>query len=134
MTTDLKLNDFGKVTVVRTNGEIFTGNPTEDEAWLLTPHDRYRICVWSKDEEFIGSIEVLDDGSIEDLCVMEKYREQGYGQFLLEKAINDFAGYKLMCYNDNIPAFSLYEKIGFKRMNVDESFLYYEYHKTVSTN
>jgi len=57
---------------------------------------------------------------VDSVETMEKYRDQGYGQKLMEEAIafaktHDVDSIELVVNQDNAAAIHLYEKAGFKR-------------------
>ena len=83
-----------------------------------------KIHCWIENNELIGSV-ACNGNEIDDLIVNKKYRGRGYGEQLLHFAISHIqdtseAPIKLHVAKWNEKAIKLYEKNGFKCVNVEK--------------
>jgi ribosomal-protein-alanine N-acetyltransferase len=78
---------------------------------------------------YIGMWQILDEGHITNVAVLEDYRKCGFGERLINRLIKYAKEKKLIFLTlevriTNIPAISLYEKCGFKKVGTRKN--YYE--------
>ena len=76
---------------------------------------------------YIGMYESFDEGSITNVAVLPEYRKQGIGNCLVkvmkEQAQSDgIETIFLEVRVSNIPAISLYEKMGFEKLGIRKNF------------
>lgn len=91
------------------------------------------IYVAEEDEKIVGFItgEILPKkewytvqlGTINNLYVLEDYRHKGIGKQLMQTMINSFKEkgietFELYAFSNNVDALKFYEKLGFKKYNV----------------
>ena len=91
------------------------------------------IYVAEEDEKIIGFItgEILSKkewytvqlGTINNLYVLEDYRHKGIGKQLMQTMMNSFIEkgietFELYAFSNNVDALKFYEKLGFKKYNV----------------
>ena len=93
--------------------------------------NEYKNIIYNK--KIIGSILIrkIDDGLLLDEIFIEKeYRNKGIGSSIIKNYVldNDYNIY-LWVYKDNIKAFNLYKKLGFKIKEETDSRYYMEYSK-----
>ena len=93
---------------------------------FLKSLDKYKtILLYLKDDEVVGlTLMIVSEGlistmSISDLIVDSKYRNKGYGSYILEDSINyakerKFKNVCLQVFTNNIVARNMYLKRGFK--------------------
>lgn len=91
----------------------------------------YKNIIYNK--KIIGSILIrkIDDGLLLDEIFIEKeYRNKGIGSSIIKNYVldNDYNIY-LWVYKDNIKAFNLYKKLGFKIKEETDSRYYMEFQK-----
>ena len=91
----------------------------------------YKNIIYNK--KIIGSILIrkIDDGLLLDEIFIEKeYRNKGIGSSIIKNYVldNDYNLY-LWVYKDNIKAFNLYKKLGFKIKEETDSRYYMEFQK-----
>lgn len=91
----------------------------------------YKNIIFNK--KIIGSILIrkIDDGLLLDEIFIEKeYRNKGIGSSIIKNYVldNDYNLY-LWVYKDNIKAFNLYKKLGFKIKEETDSRYYMEFQK-----
>ena len=95
--------------------------------------DEQFIYVAEEDEKIVGFItgEILPKkewytvqlGTINNLYVLEDYRHKGIGKQLMQTMINGFKEkgietFELYAFSNNVDALKFYEKLGFKKYNV----------------
>lgn len=73
------------------------------------------------DSDVIAAALIDDDGWISSFIVDIDYRGKGYGEKLLQFAINEYGIYRLKVNENNIPAINFYRKLGFKSIDLDTS-------------
>lgn len=78
---------------------------------------------------YVGMWQILDEGHITNVAVLEEYRKCGYGKTLINRLIEYAKEKKLIFLTlevriTNTPAISLYEKCGFKKVGIRKN--YYE--------
>ena len=91
----------------------------------------YKNIIYNK--KIIGSILIrkIDDGLLFDEIFIEReYRNKGIGSSIIKNYVldNDYNLY-LWVYKDNIKAFNLYKKLGFKIKEETDSRYYMEFQK-----
>ena len=95
--------------------------------------DEQFIFVAEEDEKIVGFItgEILHKeewytvqlGTINNLYVLEDYRHKGIGKQLMQTMMNSFREkgietFELYAFSNNVDALKFYEKLGFKKYNV----------------
>ncbi|MBR5231564.1 MAG: GNAT family N-acetyltransferase [Clostridia bacterium] len=83
--------------------------------------DRFRTLLAIHEGKVVGYVDVTctyNENEPYDLLVLEEYRRMGYGRKLLAKALemNQPNGMMLLVDADNVPAISLYESMGFVKV------------------
>lgn len=93
--------------------------------------NEYKNIIYNK--KIIGSILIrkIDDGLLLDEIFIEKeYRNKGFGSSIIKNYVLDSDdNIYLWVYKDNIKAFNLYKKLGFKIKEETDSRYYMEYSK-----
>ena len=88
----------------------------EDEHKYLVARDEIRIA------GYIGIEKVLDEVHIINMAVHPDYRGQGIGKRLMQHVLNDEEVFFLEVRVSNENAKSIYEKYGFKVLNVRKGY------------
>lgn len=76
---------------------------------------------------FLNAYFVLDEASLNNIAVSAAWRRQGIGRALIETAIrycrqNDMVSFTLEVRKSNLPAITLYEKLGFQKVGERRNF------------
>ncbi len=111
--------------------ECFT-SPWSYEAFfreLSNPNARTWVAV-SEDGTAVGFLNayfVLDEASLNNIAVSAAWRRQGIGRALIETAIgycrqNGMVSFILEVRKSNLPAITLYEKLGFRKVGERRNF------------
>ena len=91
----------------------------------------YKNIIYNK--KIIGSILIrkIDDGLLLDEIFIEKdYRNKGIGSSIIKNYVLNFdENIYLWVYKDNIKAFNLYKKVGFKIKEETDTRYYMEFRK-----
>lgn len=105
---------FGELRVVREDDTRYLAGFT-DEGECIWKYDKsYCINIYDIDSNYIGVIDVYDNGHIGDLIVEPKYRHKKWGQLILEIAVTLFgANSTIMPLSDHYSK-SIYLAMGFK--------------------
>ena len=105
--------------------EAYIALHSDDAYWsgekMLEAQDRFKIFLYIKDDDLAGYIDVSTGSGVNevfDVLVSSEYRRQGIGGLLVDKAVREHGGDKLILTVDidNEPALGLYRKKGFKEI------------------
>ena len=109
---------------------LFAAKLTKNEGWVSETEELFETLIdYNSDGCFIAEIDgspigicvavkYAETGFIGNLIIRNKWRGVGHGRILLEHAINYLRdeNIKMIQLESDLPAISLYEKIGFKKV------------------
>jgi len=121
------INDIAKMRSLE--NECFFGSIKENFEFVLT-NDNYLYLVCENNNSIVayaGASISYEQGDILSVCVKKDYRNKGYALSLLNCLIKEVKdrGVKslfLEVEEDNLPAISLYKKIGFAQINIRKNY------------
>ena len=125
----MELKDLAEIMIIE---EDSFSKPWKKEDFIheIVENDLARCYVLEEDEKIIGYAMMwllFENGDITNIAVCKDYRHQGYGQKLLSKLIecakeNKLEYLFLEVRISNLPAISLYEKMGFETVNTRKGY------------
>ena len=125
----LKDDDVEQINKIYISG--FNREPNENYYSIV--NDKNYLCyVAENNENVVGYINLLvvdDVAEIINISVLNDFRKKGVGTKLIDFSIkylieNKFSGVMLEVNEENLPAISLYDKMGFKKIHIRKK--YYE--------
>ncbi len=95
----------------------------------------YKMIIINNQKVGCLLLEKYKDGLLLDEIYLDKnYQRKGIGTNLLTEIINQNSKVYLWVYKENIPAFNLYQKLGFKIKESTETRYFMEYEKSKVIN
>jgi ribosomal-protein-alanine N-acetyltransferase len=91
----------------------------KEDAFVLINDSNNEIC------GFLFGIQTLDEYSISNIAIKEKYKRQGLAFYLISQIISakpNHYSFFLEVRKTNLPAIKLYEKLGFKNLYIRKSY------------
>ena len=129
----MTLEDFENIQDIFTSDFDSFWNPSILKQELLCDNSHF-IVAKNEDEiiGFAGFKVLLEDADLMNIVVKKSYRNQGIGSLLLKNLMDLFFSFSLVSLylevnENNLPAIHLYQKFGFKKIDVRKN--YYPNHQ-----
>ena len=129
----MTLEDFENIQDIFTSDFDSFWNPSILKQELLCDNSHF-IVAKNEDEiiGFAGFKVLLEDADLMNIVVKKSYRNKGVGSLLLKNLMDLFFSFSLVSLylevnENNLPAIHLYQKFGFKKIDVRKN--YYPNHQ-----